>query len=190
MTILYSLQHSRPVKSEKYSTCDWQTRIINSCAICIRVLFRCSVTHWIFFYIWILQVVILYYFLDLIILETFIVLSLPNSLGQQTLNFRYCGVFSCAIKEIFMWKESKKKRRFFKHLVVGALFVGYKFKYVLPLFSTLPFRLYVDQFENVPFTLCKIFTKKKYFSKTTFTPNVMVIHKEYIICVAYLPCIL
>ena len=63
-----------------------------------------------------------------------------------------------------------------------ALFVRYKFKYVLPLFSTLPFRLYVDKFENVPFTQRKIFT-----SKTTFTPNVMVIHKEYIICVAYLP---
>jgi hypothetical protein len=66
--------------------------------------------------------------------------------------------------------------------VVGALFVEYTFKYVLPLFSTLPFRLYVDKFENVPFTQRKIFT-----SKTTFTPNVMVIHKEYIICVAYLP---
>jgi hypothetical protein len=59
--------------------------------------------------------------------------------------------------------------------VVGTLFVGYKFKYVLPLFSTLPFRLYVDNFENVPFTQRKIFT-----SKTTFTPNVMVIHKEYV----------
>ena len=44
------------------------------------------------------------------------------------------------------------------------------------------FRLYVDKFENVPFTQRKIVT-----SKTTFTPNVMVIHKEYIICVAYLP---
>jgi hypothetical protein len=30
-------------------------------------------------------------------------------------------------------------------------------------------------------------SEKIFTSKTTFTPNVMVIHKEYIICVAYLP---
>jgi hypothetical protein len=54
------------------------------------------------FYIWILQVVILYYFLHLIILETFIVLSLPNS-GSKHWIFIIEGYF------FSMWKESQKK---------------------------------------------------------------------------------
>ena len=54
------------------------------------------------FYIWILQVVILYYFLHLIILETFIVLSLPNS-GSKHWIFIIEGYF------FSMWKESQKQ---------------------------------------------------------------------------------
>jgi hypothetical protein len=54
------------------------------------------------FYIWILQVVILYYFLHIIILETFVVLSLPNS-GSKHWIFIMEGYFFFHVK-----REPKK----------------------------------------------------------------------------------